>query len=181
MYLTEMNKLITNPLSVLKQTKKEKKLSKTVVVLLVECILIGLGTLLLWKSPMLSLTIAYVGLLWMIFFGFIVQIIFTVLGGKGGYFEGLTTLVYSKFPVAVAVLVAGIFGLLPQSIATLLIFVFGTIFLSLSLGMMFSCVKEFFGVDSATALICVVCLLGGIFAAAALSYIAFYFPFMMLD
>ncbi|MBI4175785.1 MAG: YIP1 family protein [Candidatus Aenigmarchaeota archaeon] len=161
--------------------KKQKNLGKSVLYLLIASILsaIGsaimtprffstaLGTLGQFRSiPNLGLPgagavaigvffIVFVGGL---FYGWLARLAFTTLGGKGGYFEGLTAVAIPAKLMSIGFLIAAIFTYVPAIggvVAFLALLIFGV----LAYAMLIRASKELFSVDMVTAFVGVTVLL----------------------
>jgi hypothetical protein len=169
MCLKRANEILINSVAAIKQAKKEKKMNTTLCMLIFEWFLIALGTFLLLKKLVVTTTFFFLGIVGSLFLGFLVQLVFTILGGKGRYFEGLTSVVYSLLPMSAAVILSSIFVHLPV-IGVLLSFVVAVLFVLTGLAVMYRAVKELFSTDMITTLVGMGILGGGI-------VLAFYFAF----
>ena len=110
--------------------------------------------------------IIVVGALGGLFFGWLIALAANVLGVKGGFFEGLTSVAYSVLYLSMGFLITGIFSLLSNP-AILLVasFVSVMIFGVMSYMVLFRAVKDLFATDLLTTFI----IVGAIFAVAAFS------------
>jgi hypothetical protein len=161
-----MKEILTNPVAAIMHAKKRKDMSETIQLLIVDWIIISVAFLLI---PNLGLAakaaaaafVGVVGILGTLFFGFLIQLVFNVLGGKGRFYEGLTSAVYAKFPIAVGIFIAALFTWLP--FAGLPIAVLASIiFTIIGVVAFYRSVKELFGTDIITAWIGVSILVLGI-------------------
>ena len=182
MCLKRVNELLTNPELAISKGKKERDLKKTFAILLFEWFLVGLSVLILINRIRVAVGIFFFGLVATLFSGVLTQIVFTCLGGKGKYFEGLTSNVYAIFPVSTASIFSSIFLYLP-GIGVLLSFITFAIFTVLGLSILYRSVKEFFSTDMVSSLIGINILIAGLVLAlyfAFFQYAAFQgFPFKM--
>jgi len=161
MYLRRVNDILINPELAIKQAKKEKCMTTTFVVLLFEWFLIALGLFLLLHRLNASAMLFFLGVVGTVFAGFLVQMVFTVLGGKGGYYEGVTSVVYSLLPMSASVVLSSIFITLPV-FGVLLSFVVTVLFVLLGMTILYRAVKELFSTDMITAMVGIGILVGGI-------------------
>lgn len=78
-----------------------------------------------------------------LFMGWIMKLIMNVLGGKGGYFEGLTTIAYPVMAVSVGILIAMLASYIPM-IGTVISFVVLAAFFAIGYASMYRFAKELF-------------------------------------
>lgn len=149
-----MSQLLFNPTSEILKAKKEKNLNSTLIILLIESILIGLAAYILstktLAQPLLAILVVFLYLASKLFYGFLIQIVFTVLGGKGKYFEGLTSIVYAMFPIASSFFVSSILVLI-HPVGVLLSIIILLIFSVMGVSTFYRGVKELFNVDMIVA------------------------------
>ena len=176
MCLKRANEILTNPATAVKQAKKEKKMSTTLCMLIFEWFLIALGTFLLLKKLVVTTTFFFLGIVGSLFLGFLVQLVFTILGGKGRYFEGLTSVVYSLLPMSAAVIFSSIFIRLPV-VGVVLSFIVTVLFALTGLAVMYTSVKELFSTDMITTFVGIGVLGGGI----ALAFYLVFFEFIAVN
>jgi hypothetical protein len=146
--------LLTQPVAAIARAKKTKDINKTLVLLVVEWVIIGLGILVafreLTKVVALSFFATLLGIICTLFSGLFTQIVFDTLGGKGKYYEGLTASVYAKFPISIGIFCASVISAV--SIAAIIpAFIVMMIFVLLGLSTFYRAVKELFTVDTITA------------------------------
>lgn len=78
-----------------------------------------------------------------LFFGWITKIIMNLLGGEGGYFEGLTTIAYPVLAATVGILLAMVFSYVPV-IGNVISFIVIAVFFAISYASMYRFAKELF-------------------------------------
>jgi hypothetical protein len=146
--------LILNPVNVIKEAKRKKDINKSFMVLLINSILL-LISLLLFTYPStfrpeyriaISISIFVINIFGVILFGFFLQLIFSVLGGEGKLYEGLTSISYAEFPFSLALFISSIFFQIP-GIGLILSLVLLTVFGLISISSFLRAIKEFFDVD----------------------------------
>ena len=155
MCLDRMKLLLTNPGAAIAKGKNPKEMQTTLIILVVTWALIGLSFAVVTRSGLLFLSLStallvfLLGLVCSLVFGFLVQIVLTILGGKGQYYHGLTALAYAKFPIALGLLVGSVLTLAPAGFPLAILTVL--VFTLIGLATLYRAVKEFFGVDIITA------------------------------
>lgn len=173
MCIERLKDLLVNPVVAIAKAKREKKTATTLVVLFAEMILIDLALLLgsikLGSASLASalISLPLFGIVCSLFCGFLVQLVFTILGGKGKYFEGLTCVVYPAFPMSVGLLVGSLMSFAPvigSGLSAMAILIFALI----GVAMLYRSVKELFNVDMITAWVGVSVLIIGL-------VVSFYF------
>lgn len=158
MCLDTIKDLLVNPPLAISKAKREKKYNTTFVILIVEWILIGLSLLVVSKGLeatqlyTLSVSVVLLGIVCSIFGGFLVQIVFQTLGGKGKYLDGLTTVVYAKFPIAIGFILSSILSLF-STVGIVLALIVMIVFAVLGISTLYRSIKELFAVDMVTALV----------------------------
>jgi len=170
MCLRRVNELLTNPVLAIAKGRKERDIRKTLLILLFEWFLVSISVIILSSKTNAAVTAFFVGVVATLFSGFLTQITFTCLGGKGGYYEGLTSNVYSLLPISAASVLSSIFLHLP-SFGVLLSFVSFAIFTVLSLSILYRSVKELFSTDMVSSLVGINILIAGLL-------LALYFAFL---
>ena len=178
MYWKSMGDLLTNPIVEITRAKREKNLLKTISFLAFNWVLIAIGaSVLLTSASPVPQALIFIGVLsggivFSLFKGVLVRIVMTTLGGRGNYFEGLTSVVYLEFPISIAVLLTGLLsvtsinGLVISLILSIVLFLIG-------IATFYRSIKEFFSVDIITAWIGVSILIMGIVAACYLTIFGF--------
>lgn len=78
-----------------------------------------------------------------LFFGWITKIIMNLLGGEGGYFEGLTTIAYPVLAATIGILLAMVFSYIPV-IGNIISFVVIAVFFAIGYASMYRFAKELF-------------------------------------
>jgi hypothetical protein len=146
--------LILNPVIAIKEAKRKKDINKTFTVLLINSILLLVSFCLLTYfsglTPVYSIAIPFsifiANIFGTILFGFFLQLVFSILGGKGKFYEGLTSISYAQFPLSLALFVSSIFFKIP-GIGVILSLVLLTVFGLISISSSLRAIKEFFEVD----------------------------------
>lgn len=87
-----------------------------------------------------------------LFFGWVTKTIMNLLGGEGGYFEGLTTIAYPVLAATVGILVAMVLSYIPV-VGTLLAFITIAVSFSVAYASMYRFAKELFDTDMITAFV----------------------------
>jgi hypothetical protein len=179
-YFKTIKEIFLSPVSAIKKAKKEKNLNKSLTILFVDWVLFALSALILSRNlassiPTISplffgLFVFFLGYLASLLLGLIIQIIFTILGGKGGYFESITPLSYCELPLSLGVFLAGLFSLV--ALAGLLIsLIILSILVAMSIAIFYRGIKEMFKVDLITAWIGIGLIFATLFFAFYLSMI----------
>ncbi len=154
-----MFSLIRSPAEALSKAGRTQSFAHTLLVLIVSSILFAIGGYLI-TSVVLPTNIAFAyfaaaGLFFMtiiiaIILSIVVMLIANTMGGRGHFYHSITSVSYSLFPGSIGFLVLALsinvpFGLF-IGIAV------SAIFVSLGLAIFFKSLKEFFNLDSASAL-----------------------------
>lgn len=142
--------LMTNPAVAIAKAKREKSLKKTEVLMVVEWIVLALATALPFTNLNVGVAVFVLGLVSTLLAGFLAQIVFTVLGGRGGFFEGITPIVYSLAPLSLGALFAALFVRV-YAIGPLISMIVVAILSAISLSGLYRGYKELFKVDLITA------------------------------
>ena len=151
-----MKLILTKPVSAIQKSRNPKGMMTTIEILLSAWALIGLSAFVATSSLPIQMRIGGALIVFALgtaataFYAFLLQLVATNLGGKGRYYHALTALTFSKFSVAVGLLLAsvllslGSFGVLLAVIAALVFIVNG-------ISILFRTVKDYFGFDIITA------------------------------
>lgn len=169
--------ILTEPVSAITKAKREKDISKTLQILIIEWIFIALAIALIPTVPLAFKTtaivlVALIGIVSTLFMGFLTQLVFNILGGEGKYFEGLTSAVYAKFPISVGLIASSIVFLMPVVGAPIAV-VISIIFTVLGIVIFYRAVKELFSTDIITTWIGVGILVTGLILGFYLALIPF--------
>ncbi|MEM7825898.1 MAG: YIP1 family protein [Candidatus Aenigmatarchaeota archaeon] len=168
-------KLLTSPVEALKEAKTKKSFGKTIGILVISAILFGLSVAIFplgfSTTPVravptfstMTFAVIFVGtLILCLFYGYLAKLVMNILGGKGKYFEGLTTITYSIFPFSVGLFILALLNyafLQVQQIAQyylVTIFIQGfilSVFTALGLAVFYKGLNELFQVDMIAALV----------------------------
>jgi hypothetical protein len=155
LFMRLLKDLILNPVNAIKEAKRKKDINKSFMVLLINSILLFFSFL-LFTYPSNLIRLEYkIGISFIVFvlnvFGaillsFFLELIFSILGGKGKFYEGLTSVSYAEFPLSLALFISSLFFQIP-GLGLLLSSVLLTIFGLISLSSWLRAIKEFFDVD----------------------------------
>ncbi len=153
--------ILRNPVKSLTDAKKKRSMNKTILVLIEVSVIFaaatgvlvakaGLFGILLLASAAAIFLVALVG---MLLLGLVVHIITATLGGKGRYFEGLTTVTYSMVPLSAGVLIVSLLAWVPLTTGIQIIVIALTFALGLSV--LFRGIKELYSIDMVTSYVAV--------------------------
>jgi len=185
-------KILLAPDKAILEAKKQRNLTKSIIVLLISSLLFlattvvyywstnKLGDLLKPDFPVAiyAFIVPFVGSL---FLGIVLVLIINTLGGNGVYFDGLTSLSYSLLPLSIGIFLLITINSLTMTITDmninmitgLIAFAIGTFFTAESVAIMYRTIKELFETDMITAFV------GAAVLSAAIViplYVAIYFP-----
>ena len=161
--------------------KKKRSLNKTLIVLTETAVIFGISAALMLANAgvygtQLLLPVFTIFALVIVFgllSGIVVHVATTTLGGKGRYFEGLTSVSYSLVPAAVGLLLSSILIFVPYSIGVQII-VFSVAF-AMALGILYRAIKELYSTDILISFISVsvvmLSLIMAVYAAVGLSLV----------
>jgi len=154
-----LNQLLKSPLDAINKAKREKDIGKTIWILILTWVLVGASFLIVsWRmfTPLISVgvgvTFFLLGILCSVFCGYIIVIVMNILGGKGKYFEGLTVMTYSSFPISLGIFITALLTLI-HPILGVIGFIIIAVKTALSLSIYFRSVKVLFGTDMLTVFI----------------------------
>jgi len=157
--MERLKELFKSPTLAISKAKREKNISKTLWILILTWILFGLSIFIVSAKMftiMISIGVAVsvflIGLLCSMFCGYLIEIIMNVLGGKGKYYEGLTTATYAKFPISFGFIITALLSLI-HPFTGVIGFVIIAITVALGLSIYFRGIKELFGTDTLTTFI----------------------------
>ncbi|HLF55155.1 MAG TPA: hypothetical protein VI612_05555 [Candidatus Nanoarchaeia archaeon] len=157
-----MFKILYDPVSVIKQEVKNPSFPRILLMLFAASLFETIGLLfIVWKFLPFLLTQNFIvlGILVSLFgliashlvVAFFFSLVMHVLDGKGGYYDGLSTLVLGMIAPAVAIFFAGAFVFIPFGLFfALLLLSYGYV---LGAATLFRAAKELFSVDYAGVLI----------------------------
>jgi hypothetical protein len=178
---------LLNPIEAIKKAEEEQKLGHSVVILLVASILLGITVAIgfmrvlsfipiMEEMPFggfsaLGAGIAALGVFLIVFIGglflgWVLKLTFTILGGDGGYFEGLTVISYSLLPLSVGTVIFSVFTYVPI-IGGIVSFAAIAVFSAIAYATLYRASKELFHTDMITAFI-------GVSVIAAIMIISLY-------
>jgi len=157
--MKRLRELLKTPLTAIKNAKKEKDIGTTINVLIISWILCGVSFFIvgiregisLLNITGFSISVFLLGILCTMLFGYFTYLIMNVLGGKGRYFAGLTSLTYSCFPLSFGSIVTAFLFLLHPVLGIILGFIIVGAYAALSLSVLYKSVKELFAVDLITS------------------------------
>ncbi len=151
-----MKLLLLNPVSAIAKSKNPKEMKITIEILLIAWAVIGLSIFILGKGLLMQARVSsavlvfVLGTIATLFYGFLLQLVMTNLGGRGKFYQALTALTFPKFQIAVGLLTIsvlmqlGVVGIFLSAVA-------GIIFVLMALSTTYRAVKDFFAVDTITA------------------------------
>ena len=169
-----------DPVKAIARAKKEKNMAKTVGALIAVSFLISAASV-LWIGKIFSFgTVALmfgisaflIVFVAVIVFGYLIQLAATILGGKGKYFEGLTSMTYAMVPLSAGVFISALLSFLPYTgiINALILAVSATAGISI----LYRSIKDFFSTDMITAFVVVsVFMVSVLFTAYILAFMNF--------
>lgn len=171
-----MKQLLLDPVVAINSAKRMRDYHELLLLLVIEWALVGIGLAVTLRTFGTSAALgigamaALLGIALTIFGGFLIQLVFHILGGRGTYWTGLTSAVYAKFPLAFGVFLGAIlfsipvFGLL---VGVLLI----TLTSLMSISIFYRTLKELFQVDIVTTWVGIGILVAGIIVSLYISII----------
>ncbi|MCX6815572.1 MAG: YIP1 family protein [Candidatus Aenigmarchaeota archaeon] len=172
--------ILKNPVSALEKAKKSKNTNKSIIVLAESAILFALTSIVaIMKGTgfapasyslvaVSAIIIFLVILIFSMIIGYAMKIIVNILGGKGGYYEGLTAISYSLMPVSVAVFVSSLLSLVTGGpIIGIIVLIIG---FASGISLLYRSIKELFKTDMLTAFIAVSVLILVLFVASSISF-----------
>ena len=146
--------ILTDPVTAILRAKKEKNLNKTLLILILSWILVGISSFLFFYRTTIiltafgsSLAIFFFGILFSILYSYIIDVIVNILGGKGKYYNSLTAVTYSSLPISVGFLLTSILSFIHPILGIILGFITIAITTALSLSIYFRAIKEFYSTD----------------------------------
>lgn len=178
-----MNFLL-NPVETILKAKEEKDMVRSILILLVASVLLGLAAAIaILAVPLGDLDIPTGGFMAIgagimavvvfilvfiagLFSGLVLRLVFTILGGEGTYFEGLTVVAYSLLPLSIGMIVTSLAIHVPF-VGGIIAFVFFAIFSAVAYATMYRAAKELFETDMITAFV-------GISVIAAVMILSLY-------
>lgn len=154
--------VLRNPVKAIDAAKKKKRMGKTVGLMIATAIVFAISAVILLAkmSVMAPLVMAgaFIGVLLLmivfaLLFGLIIQVAAVTLGGKGEYYEGLTSITYALWPISIGLLIAVIIALIPfASVISGIIF---AVLFAIGLATLYKSIKELFRTDMITAFVAV--------------------------
>jgi len=151
--LERVKEILLNPLAAITKAKKERNLNKTILIMIFSWFIIAVSFLFSYNSEFMiikissSIAIFLFGILFSIFFSYILNIVMKILGGKGKYYEALTATTYSSLPVSFGFLIMSIAYAIHPMIGMIIGFIIFAITTASSLSIYFRAIKEFYSTD----------------------------------
>ena len=151
--MERIKEILVDPVLAITKSKKEKSMNKTLLILILSWILVGISFLFSYKSPLLlekigfTLSVFLFGILFSIFYSYLTDIIMKILGGKGKYYDSLTATSYSSLPISFGLLLMSIVSAINVTLGLFIGFVAIAVTSALSLSIYFRAIKEFYGTD----------------------------------
>jgi len=176
--------IIKYPVKAIEKAKKSKNMNATLLVLVEAAVIFGIAlAIVIAKLPLAGSTMvaalaaAFIsGLLLVfvaaLFLGLILHTIAGIVGGKGEYYNALTTVTYAMVAPVTGILVAAILSFIP-----VVGVVVGVIVLALTLGhglgMLYKSTKELYSIDMVSTLVVIsaltIAVIGAVWLAAILN------------
>lgn len=160
--------LLSSPSNAIANAKRQKALVNSIGILVADWVLVGIAIAALLmggasKLPLVggvvglaggavAVAVAVLGFLCSLFVAWPTFVALNLLGGKGGYFEGLTPIAYALFVPAVGLLAASLLSFIPV-IGGIAAFVVIALAVAIGLATYLRGLSELFGVNLLTALI----------------------------
>ena len=165
---------IRSPVSALVGAKK-KDMKKTWMVLAEGSAFFGFAAMFVfimrnqsWLPAVASaLTVFLTVFVIAIVLGYMLKIIATTLGGKGGFYHGVTCIAYPLAPMGLAMLVAAVASPFPGGVVVSSLAL--AIGFSMGISMLYRAVRELFAVDMVTSLVALSILIIVLFIASSVS------------
>jgi len=158
--LERIKEILTNPVIAIAKAKKEKDISKTVMILVLSWILISMSFFFSFYKGIIflvafgsTLTVLLFGIIFSIFLSYLINIIMNILGGKGKYYDALTATTYSSLPISIGLFIMSLVSAAYPMLGMLLGFILIAITIALSLSIYFRSIKEFYSTDMFTTFI----------------------------
>ncbi|MBI4162897.1 MAG: hypothetical protein HY513_04385 [Candidatus Aenigmarchaeota archaeon] len=155
-----MLSLLRNPVNELAKANRSHSYARTLSILIVSSVLFAIGGFLMTSAVLpTSTAFAYFSATGLFFMTIIASIILSVVvvliantisGKQQTYYHGITSVSYSIFPGSIGFLIMGLSVNVPFGL--FIGIVLAAIFVSLGLSIFFKSLKEFFRLDSASAL-----------------------------
>ncbi len=151
--MERIKEILVDPVLAITKSKKEKSMNKTLLILILSWILVGISFLFSYKSPLLlekvgfTLSVFLFGILFSLFYSYLTDIIMKILGGKGKYYDSLTATSYSSLPISFGLLLMSIVSAINVTLGLFIGFVAIAVTSALSLSIYFRAIKEFYGSD----------------------------------
>lgn len=151
--LERLKEILVNPVTAILKAKKEKDLTKTLLILIYSWLSIGVSFFLFYRSSSMliafgsSLAIFLFGILFSLFYSYLIGIVMNILGGKGKYYESLTATTYSSLPISLGLLLMSILFAINTMLGIIIGFFVIAITTALSLSIYFRAIKEFYSTD----------------------------------
>ncbi len=146
--------IFRNPGKAFGEAAKRRKMSRTALVLLESALMTAVAMAIITSrvalAPWVFALVIAIGIIG----GYVIKIVSTTLGARGGFFEGMTAISYAFAPLSAALLLIAVLALLPVFgvligiVASVILFAFG-------LSVLYRGVKEMFRTDMITALVAV--------------------------
>lgn len=165
--------ILASPASAIAKARKQKRMNKTVSVLLITCVLFGvsagIGTLKFSLAGIgagaMTIMGFLVALIVILLTGLLIELAARTLGGKGKYFEGLTTVTYSFLIPSVGLLIASVLLFIPL-IGPGLAFLALVVSVVMGFAMLYRSTKDLFRIDMITSFIVISVVIAAFLLAA---------------
>jgi len=164
MYGKTLKYLLTNPIEAIAASKKKKDMNTVIALMITEWVFFTIAVAVLVQNSALLVATFIGGIIATLFAGFLTEIVFRTLGGKGQYYEGLTTVVYSEIPLSFGLMISSFF-LLGKYVGVVIALFVASIYSVMALATTYKAAKELFKIDMITTWVGIGVLIGGILIA----------------
>jgi len=161
MILETLREILFSPMTIINKAKKRRDINETLEVLVAVWLLFSFSNFFLTVSfgfaPLIqyiiTLMIFFIGVLFTIFFSYLLEIILRNFGGRGAYFESLTSFSYGLLPLSLGVFITSLLGSTHYVLGGSLGFLIIALTASIGFSTFFRSLKDMFAVDLTTAAI----------------------------
>ncbi|MGC8993494.1 MAG: hypothetical protein ACP5JK_01835 [Candidatus Aenigmatarchaeota archaeon] len=109
--LEDLKKLLVNPEEALLNAAKKKNINEALVILVLNSILISVALGISLKNYSLIPGVLVAGIIGVLFSAFLLQVAFSIIGGKGKYVDALISLTYPFFGFSLSFLIVSLISL----------------------------------------------------------------------
>jgi hypothetical protein len=151
--MERLKDILFNPVTAILKAKKERNLNKTLMIMILSWVMVGMGVFLEMYSMGLnvalvsSLAIFLFGILFSLFCSYIISIVMNILGGRGRYSDGLTATTYSSLPISLGILITALLSTINPFLGAIVGFMVIAVTAALTLSIYFRAIKELYSTD----------------------------------